>query len=106
MVPSPATLTTDLFAPCVSGGYQPPVFKIIANEGASGLGQLTKEDLNLIEPATDEWVGGGERLSRAMAENADFTAVGVLGAPSVGKSELLSQLCGAQSACDSLRQPH
>jgi hypothetical protein len=75
----------------VSGLAQPAVFKIIAHEGASA--PLTADDLRLIDPATEEWVGA--RLSRALAENADFTVVGVLGTPSVGKSELLSHLCGA-----------
>lgn len=58
--------------------------------------------LNLL---SDTWDLQIDRLLPFLTENAEFTVVGVLGPPGVGKSTILNEICGSDSSSPGMMSP-
>eukprot|EP00897_Mesotaenium_endlicherianum_P010927 jgi/Mesen1/9863/ME000070S09145 len=69
------------------------VVKILRDEPAAS--KMSMSSLRLI---SESWEHCGDRLMQLMTDNADYTVVGVIGPPGVGKSSILNELYGFSPA--------
>eukprot|EP00270_Netrium_digitus_P003075 TRINITY_DN13496_c0_g2_i1.p1 TRINITY_DN13496_c0_g2~~TRINITY_DN13496_c0_g2_i1.p1 ORF type:complete len:376 (+),score=67.48 TRINITY_DN13496_c0_g2_i1:60-1130(+) len=88
--PSTAVHPNKFPVKSVKGGENPSAVGFIG-----GRQKLSVGSLRLIG---DNWEHCGERLQQLMTENTDFTVVGVIGPPAVGKSTILNYIYGTASA--------
>lgn len=85
--------------PRVEGGVK--LMREREDDGAARA-RLPHGSLNLL---SDTWEFLPERSISLLSENTDFTVVGVLGAPGVGKSTILNQLYGFDGSASSVLPP-